>query len=637
MAEEITHQKITIEDDLLLRNLRAFKKEAKSAKESRRLKDRDNMSVYLGDHDFSHKIKGQSRVVLAKQPIAIEQIAAFVKRSLMKFGDWFTVSLEGNPEFPVDEKSIFKFLTLLLDGDHANFGTGLADGIKQALNKSLMIFKVHGQYITIPHFRAVRDTSLKAITKFVTSGERTKKLLRDDKQSWKLLIELIPTEDYNPDPTGAKLYEIHSVEKDLANVLEMAAAPNSGFNKEAIEMLKSEYHLSEEDRQRIAYDANQNPEDIPKFRRKVQLDEFWGSLFDDDGLPIASNIQFIVANDKHVLLSPRPNPFWHGQSPFVAVPLMRVPGSVWHKALMDHASSIAIDRNELFSMMVDGGKAAVWGIRTVKPDNLEDPTEIQAGIPYGATLKIRQNTIGNDTFNIVKGGDIPNDALNIFHQLTREHEEATLINSIAIGQLPPRQVKATEVVQAQQGQNSFFESIANDVERDGIEQVLKKAWMTALQFVDDYLEPELVNSLGDDVAVTLQKMAPEDRFAAIALGPRFKVRGLSSIIQRIQDYNKLISFATFIFSNDVLARVFMEKYDTGKFVIKLLKGLEIDPAELELRPEEQEVMRQSMLEGMAGSATTAQGSPPNAGEALPGVGMSQLDLPEDQFAPKTIQ
>src|SRR4029453_9024527 len=98
---------------------------------------------------------------------------------------------------------------------------------------------------------------------------------------------------------------------------------------------------------------------------------------DERGRCVKKNCVAAVANDRYLIRPPEDNPFWHGKSPFVPVPLMRVPGSVWHKAVFDHAVQLNTALNELFSMMLDGGMASIWGTRQLRAGMLENPTQVK--------------------------------------------------------------------------------------------------------------------------------------------------------------------------------------------------------------------------------------------------------------------
>ena len=82
------------------------------------------------------------------------------------------------------------------------FSTIVSDAVKVALLKGLIILKVHGGFMTRRKFEFERTSE----------GPRVR---TDETKEWKLRVDLVRIEDYYPDPTGAGLYEIHRVERDL--------------------------------------------------------------------------------------------------------------------------------------------------------------------------------------------------------------------------------------------------------------------------------------------------------------------------------------------------------------------------------------------------------------------------------------
>ena len=617
-----------IADRVVLKNVREFRKEAEDAK-GRKAKDDANVDVMLGKRDFSHKQEGQSRIITAKQAIAIEHISAFVKRSLVKFGDWFTVKVpKGVQEagFPISEKTIKILLQDALE--NLDFYTLISDAIKVALNNSLMVFKVYGKKVKLPKFIAKDETQGRKRKK---TGRKT--LVREDRTTWQLAIDLLPTDEYKPDPSGKNLFKIHSAFVDLAELLEMAEDEDSGLEKDVLGKIQENYAL-EAEKAREARRRNQKNVPMPAFRKQLKLDEYWGMLFDEDGKVIARNIQTIIANDKFVLMKARENRNWHGDDPFVASPMVRVPHSVWHKAMMDDATPLGKDRDELMSLMLDGAFAAVHGVKGIKPDDLVDDRDISGGVPTGSTLRFKSTVADiRKSFATLITGNVPTDAMAMLRQLSTEHEDSMQTSALNFGQFPPRQVKATEVVEASANRGSFFDNQASTVEDLAIEPILEKAWKTMLQHVDEYDTPELVAKIGKQDALVLQSMTPEERFAAVAIGPVFKVFGLSAAIKRIENLQKKMGFMQLISDKSLFITAFIRTYSLDKFLRGVLKDFEIDPDEIEMTDDEKKKVSDAMdaMQNRGGAVQGEDdrrgGSASDAKGKLPQADQSGLGLP----------
>jgi len=564
--------------------IRGYKHEAEMAKRDRTALNRFNNNTYLGRQDWSHKQKGQSKEFLPKVPVAVEQFSAFVKRALVQFGDWFTVDMPPGSVLQAHEARdlLMAFLKRMPDGVNkwCSFSTVFSDAVKRGLLESLITLKVHGRKRTERQFFAERGLEFVSVAE---TGEikanETKKLKTREIQPWRLIIDLISAEDYFPDPTDRNLYEIHTVERDLSDLIEMAENDDI-YDPDVLELIDQDFERKYESWEK-ARSRNQNDATPPSFRKRVVVDEFWGDILDERGRVVKKNCVAAMANDKYLLRAPEDNPFWHQESPFVSFPLIRVPGSVWHKALFDHVSPLNIAINELFNLMLDGGLSSVWGIKQVRPGMLEDPRQIAGGIPQGISLALKDEVpLDAKVVETVSEGKVPQDAIAMFQIANSEHLAASLSNELRMGTLPPKQVKATEVIEASQSANVTLDAISADMENDGIEPTLRKAWMTMLQMADDLSHQDVVGAVGLRVASILSKMSPEERFANLA-GSGFQVHGLSATLSRVRDFQKLAALMQMAVSNPILFQAFAKRFSGDKILTHMMKSLNINPSHIE--------------------------------------------------------
>lgn len=577
-------------DLTVLNAIRAYKKEAEDAKKVRMERNRMNNRAFLGEHDWSHKQAGQSKEFLPKVPMALEQLSQFFKRALIQFGAWFSADVPSR--YPISAQQVYDLLRCFLDhmpdgNKTRSFAVTLSDGVKMAGLESVMTFKVYGRRVEERQFVAESGIS-------IVDGEiRVKENLKTrNVKPWKLAIDLVRAEDYFPDPTGRNLYEIHCVERDLHDVVEMA---NQGiYDKEAVAEIEEDFARQEDEYQK-ALQQNQQPSQSPSFRKRVVIDEFWGDILDANGQVVLRNAVAAIANDKFVIRAPEPNPFWHGESPFVSVPLIRVPTSVWHKALYDDASPLAVALSELFNLILDGGLASVWGIKQIKLNWLEDARQVAGGVPQGMTLAIKDEVpIGAKVIENVTEGEAPQDALAVYQMLDREFQAATLMNDLKLGMFPPKQVKATEVVEASQSQAITLDGIVADVENAGITQILRKAYMTILQNLDILDAQDVMDAIGPQAALSLARMSKAERFAAMAVGCKFKVFGLSGTLARVRDFQKLAAYLQLISTNPILLQAFLQSRSVPKILAHVEKSLNINPDNLSMTEEEKAQAKEQM-------------------------------------------
>lgn len=606
-----------LSDTEVVSALLAYKAEAEEARRTRLKQNRLNREAYMGQQDWSHKSAGQSTEFLPNTAGAVEQFVGFAKRALTQFGDWFDISLGQESKSPISSaelRDLIKGFTneiYIEDNSVTSLASQIAQGLKSASLESLLLFKVMGHTV-LEH----------------DPFDKKKK-----KRKWRLRLDLIRQEDYYVDPSGRGLYEIVSSEHDLHYVIERAR--EGIYDLDEVLRLKESFeddHDASKD-SRDPQELGQDEEISPGFRKKVMIEEFWGTLLDEDGHVAYENCRVVLANERFLLRKPESNPLWHQRSPIIAVPLIRVPHSVWHKALYDHAVLLNLAQNELFNLMLDGAISAVWGIKQLRIDHLADPRDVSDGIPQGKTLQVKDTLpSGQKVLEKVAEGEIPQDSQVIFNELGRQFAAAGLTNELKLGSLPPRKVLATEVIEQSQSQAVTLDSIVGDIEKDAIEKILWLSLMTILQHLDDIDIDELLAAVGEQATFALLQMTPKMRWEAFNSGVKLQVHGLSATLARVRDFQKLAALLQMVGNNPLLLQSFFRRYSPDKILNHAIKTLNINPLQIERDdediariPQEQEDM--AKLGALLGPAQQQGG-----GATAQGVGESELPAEIEQSA-----
>jgi hypothetical protein len=620
-SEESDGSSANIPDMTVIKVTEEYRKQAEQARKDRERRNIENNNIYLGKQDWSHKLAGQSAEFLPMVPIAVEQIAAFIKRALVDYGDWFSVDMADNPALTDDQarEIILSQLNTLnrVDGACQNFPTLISDGIKVGLLNALVVFKVYGKHCTHRTFHIERaEEILETASGPISVPKYT--VSQKEKTEWHLAIDLIRPDDYYPDPTGRGLFEIHRVRRDLHEVEALAEGDNPIYDKDVVSKIKSDF--AETDRLiREAEQMNQEVTTPPTFRKEVVIDEVWGTILDEDGHVLKKNAVWAIANEKYLIRKPEDNPWWHGQSPFVAAPLVRVPFSVWHKALADLATPLNIAANELFSLMLDGAFESVHGIKQLRTDYVEHPEDLSGGIPPGTTIPVKQELpFGGKVLERVDEGEVPADAINMFSILERQFQASMQTNDIRMGNLPSKQVRATEIIQAEQNLTSFFDGMIRDVEDGLIAPLLWKVWMVIVQEMDDLPGKYIKNESTRRALEELAFLRPEERYVVLANSVSFAVRGLSGTLQRAKDFQKFMALLTAVSGSPMLLQTFFTKYSPDKALRMLFKWINLNPETLKMDNEEMAQLNQRMAQLPLFAQATGSGS---VGRAEAGGGM----------------
>ncbi len=610
------------------------REKADRARRTRGEQNKANWDLYHGRQDFSYKQKYQSKEFLPDLPIAVEQMAGVIERALTDFADWFDIKPSyGGYDDPVqrllvDPISMVRLLTYVLGrlwqpGNQADtaygFPTLIADAVKLGLMEAVITLKIYGVDAEEPRFRLERGE--REVTRDLGNGYELvyrvpmQVVGRVLARTFRVAIETIPWEDFFPDPSGLNLYDIHEVTRGLNEL-----ADNDDYDPEVLLELQAQTlkdaEAEFEKRRRSGEDDTGGIDDL----LKVRVREFWGDLVDPvTGRTLERNTLITSVGDTALLRPPTPNPFWHGKRPFVKSPLIRVPHSTVHKALIDHAGPMAKVMNEVMNLMLDGGLQATWGTRQVRPDMLENPDEISDGIPQAYTAVLKPNQPADAKFlERVDSGELPEYTMAVFGRVERSFQMGMATNDIKMAQLPPRQVKATEIVESNAAAGSLFESIVARLEDGLIAPTLELVWGLIWQHMDDFAAPELVEILGPRRALLLLRMSPEERFVRMAQAAKFKVGGLRAILGAAREYQKYMAFGQLLMTNPAFAKAFDLKYSTVKLLSRVMKSIQIDPASLEKDEGAGPELDASLLTGpQGGSQPAPPGAPGIEGEMAP--------------------
>lgn len=532
---------------------------------------RNNMA-FQGHFDYSNKVDGMSCEVIPKVTTATESFAAYIRRGLAQFGEWFRVEMPPDDLLtPENVAAILKeYLKDMPDGvgGSKTIEQVISDGAKAGALDSLVVLKIHG--------RKLKDKT--------PPGIKTK-----IKPQWRLQIDLSPFEDYYPDPTGRKLYEIHRKEVDFFKLKKMAEA--GMFGKEKLELIsKGRDRDIQSDKDRLDRD---NPANIS--RNTVVIMDFFGTLVDFQGEVIGEDVHVMIANDTTVLVGPEPIKAWSG-SPFASGPLTRVPHSVWHRAVMDHVSDLNQSLNELFNLIFDAGISAVHGVKEVRLGWLEDATSIAGGIAPQQTIAINETApAGQNAITVAKTGGIPGEVIGLMQLVEKEILESAMTNEIKLGAVPQKQILATEIISSDQATAVLLDSVLGEYEQV-LTTALTKAWKIIVQNMPDMSASTIIRAIGEEKAVALSQMSDEERFVRYAMASSILVTGISAIQTRSKELQRLVAILATIKTDPLLLQEYGKTIDGKKLFERLFSMAGVDLRDISRSEEEAQVIEQQQLQ-----------------------------------------
>lgn len=616
--------------------LHSYRKEAETARLDRIQQNRINFDTYHMRQDWDHKQKGQSREFLPKVRMAVEQSANFLKQGVTDIGDWFRVDPQpgvNEDALKVKPSDVYKILFRQLG--KAGFQKQVGGAAKLGLLGSLMIAKVGGKWVNKPIYRTKQD---------LKNGSFKKKIVAKENKVWQLEISLLRQEDYYPDPTNRKLYELQDLMMDYFEIEKLAKGPDAIYDLKEVEKLKGQHSSGGYDKEYQKSRETNLQVTNHGHRRQIKLTEIWGSILDEHGSLIYENVVCTVANDTVVIQKPTPNPYWHGESPFVACPIIDVPHSPWGTALMDAPVMLNRASNEMFNLILDGGLMSVHGIKQIRKHWLEDETQVEEGIEPGTTLLVNQQCPpGATVLERVDTSTVPTDGMNVLNMLNQEGNAAALTNDLRMGVESFRQVKATEVVEASQTISSMFSGMAKDIEGDEesgfITRILNKSWKTCAQHMDDMDSNEIKALITEKKAAMILALGNEELFVDTVQGCKFRTFGISERLSKQKDFTKLTALLQTITQSPPLTEAFMRKNDFVKILDEIIKSLDLNPAKLEADKMDGGDLTNAQTPGVGvpGAGGVGQGAMPDMQSQTPQAGAAgnQGDMSAQSSVPRT--
>ncbi len=621
MENVTTETSPTETEDKILKTSLEYTREAEDARLKRLDQNRVNWDVYHLNQDYGHKRPGQSKEFLAKQAMAVEQTTEFFQQGLVDIDDWWRVDYQDGvqeQQLPITKEEVKKITDFYFD--KLNGGEGLVpfigDSVKSALLGSLAIAKVYGNvkkksFYTFENRVKSQDNSLLSSVARLLKPKVEPVLKRGFNEIWELEMDLLEPFEYGVDPSPAKLFEYQEIYIDYFEAKKLASGPDAIYDMKILNSIKSE--MSEQWSQRVEK-ARQTNQPIPnQNRKKLRIQEFWGTIVDMvSGEILFENVVWTIANGRHLLQKPVPNPFWHGESPFVVAPLIRVPKSRWHKALMDAPTRHNLALNEIYNLMLDGGMMQAYGVTQYRPDYMEDESSAAEGFVPGQSVAVSSDCPpGMKVIEPVVTGSAPEMALQMFQLTNAEFSSSALTNDMRMGVIPNKQVKATEVVESSNTINSVHTGISKVFEVNYLEKLIEKSWKVILQNADNLDIEPLKAILGDQRALQIAALSPQERYAKCVDKNVFRVFGVSKTIAKVKDFKKITALLQTISASPLLMQEFGSQFSMQKLLGDIMTSLDVNTEKLKMSDQEKMEAQQRMQQAMAQQMQLKQGGNTN--------------------------
>lgn len=620
----MANEEVKLTDQQIITYITDCRGEADEAKRERTDRNKDNYDMFHLRHDFSHKKDGQSREILSKQSMAVEQTKATFQQALADFGDWWSAEVcypDAEAMMKIRPHEITKLTNYMLEC--TRYYSHVGNSVESALLASLAITKVTGKMMPKPKFIAKKKGRGPSLKRWVE---------KIDNKTWELDFQCIRAANYYPDPNNEKnkLYEIEDSWVDFHELKAIAEADEDfvlpdGLVSQGVDETEQTFDKARETGQ-------STPTAGP--RLKVKLTEFWGTIVHPtSGEVVFENVQAIIANDKDLILKPRPNPLWHQRSPYVVSPLLEVSNSVWHKALMDAPTQHNRALIEMYNLMVDAAMMQVHGVSQIRSNWLTNPAQVSDGIGPGTALDTNsQCPPGGKVMEPLTQVTIPAEVFSVFNIQGQEFYSSALTSDLRSGITPSREQKATAIVEQSQTITSVSTGMSKNYEARQITKELELGWQTVAQHWGMIDREIFISLFGAQRGAELADLPAEEVFASTVNGVRFRVFGITQTLGKAQDFRKLTTLLQTIATSPPLLEAYVAKYDLGKTLGEIMTALDIDKHKLEIPEEVQRTMGaqeeptpEPMPDGM--SQVPQAGAMSDMGSASTPGGMAQTQFP----------
>jgi len=515
----------TITEEQLVEFFKETFHEADNARKPIQSKWDDAWNVYNNYYDFSDKAKWQSQNYLPKFKMAVRNAAGILKKSLVQARNFFYIEGE-NDESKLLEKDIEDAIERVLS--QSEFVPSFNEATIGGLLENLLCFKI----FPVPLSDTDRPIHPDQIYKF----------------------KIVPTSMFNVwlDPTGRDRYKINRVTLDLADY--RALVKKGVYLESSLKYVESDYRNKDQEYREV---IRKGQTDVikPKWRKEVELMEYWGDVDDEFGNRLFSNVTFTVVNRQHLARRPLKNTY--DSDPFVLGPIIKKPFSVYHEGFGDGVIPIAKLMVEIMNQEVDANLYAAIKAFVLHLDYVHNPTDIKSGVYPGKTIKAKGVPPGGKVIEEITLGEASPNGMVMLSALDREFQNGTAITDHVAGLAGAGTKTATEYKGRITQNLSAISSIAEDIEQRVLDHVIERIYDLILQWNPEIFGPKI-------------HQVPKE-----ILKFQFKARGMSQVLQRENEAQKAMMLLSILGKTPLGQRVNWKEIGN-----KVINAVGWDPAKI---------------------------------------------------------
>ena len=325
----------------------------------------------------------------------------------------------------------------------------------------------------------------------------------------------------------------------------------------------------------------------------IKLTEFYGPIVLDGAVKERWG-HVLIANDTIVLINGK-NQFWHRKAPYIGFSPVVLPFRTEGVGLVEMVRQIDKALNRLANMSVDTLMFRLMPLFEVTTEAFENPEDFDTGLTPGKIFRRNAQYPTLEGIKPVTTEDISNGATQLSSELNVAHQEGSLISQLQ--QSIPRYrgaQTATESQLMQDNQQSFFGSMASDIESQFLDPMVMMCIDLILQFIDTANDPRVASILGMEAA-TLAGMTREEVMELVQGDYKVRVTGVTGQLEKAEMLQNLVQFMNLIGQNPQAWLPFINQNKLLQRILEAFRPAIHDVEEIIADPETAQANQQAMF------------------------------------------
>lgn len=325
----------------------------------------------------------------------------------------------------------------------------------------------------------------------------------------------------------------------------------------------------------------------------IKLTEFYGPIVLDGEVKERWG-HVLIANDTIVLINGK-NQFWHRKPPYIGFSPVVLPFRTEGVGLVEMVRQIDKALNRLANMSVDTLMFRLMPLFEITTDAFENPEDFDTGLTPGKLFRRNASYPSLEGIKPIETQDISNGATQLSSELNVAHQEGSLISQLQ--QSIPRYrgaQTATETQLMQDNQQSFFGSMASDIETQFLDPMIMMAIDLIMQFIDTANDPRVASILGVEAGV-LAGMSREEIMEMIQGDYKVHVTGVTGQLEKAEMLQNLVQFMNLIGQNPQAWLPYINQNKLLQRILEAFRPAIHDVEEIIADPETVQANQQAMF------------------------------------------